>query len=403
LSNKTLITKKYQRLSTKRRINMSAFYHGVQVIELDGGTRPIRTVRSSVIGIIGTAPNCDAQAFPLNKPVLIAGSRKEAAKLGTEGTLPDAIDGVYDQCGAMVIVIRVEDSADNAQLLSNIQGGIDDVTGERVGIQALLDCQSNLGLTPRILIAPTFTNEVGIVQEMLAIANRLKAIIIGEAPSTTDAAAIEYQKNFGSARVYVVDPRVMVLKDGVHVAQASSARVAGLIARIDNDYGWHYSPSNHEIFGITGTERAIDYEYNGECRANYLNENKIGTIINQNGFRLWGNLTCSSDPKWQFLSVRRTADMLNESLLQAHQWAVDKGITKTLISDVVMSVNDYLRTLVAQGKIMGGKCWVDEDQNSNNEVAGGHVTFEFDFTPVYPAQHITFRSQLTNDYIEEIF
>lgn len=32
---------------------MSEFLHGVEIIELDNGTRPIKTVKSSVIGLVG--------------------------------------------------------------------------------------------------------------------------------------------------------------------------------------------------------------------------------------------------------------------------------------------------------------------------------------------------------------
>jgi hypothetical protein len=31
------------------------------------------------------------------------------------------------------------------------------------------------------------------------------------------------------------------------------------------------------------------------------------------------------------------------------------------------------------------------------------VFFNFDFAPPYPAEHITFRSELNNDYLTEIF
>ena len=54
---------------------MSAFLHGVEVVEIDSGARPIQTVRSSVVGLVGTAPEAEAASFPLNTPVLIAGSR----------------------------------------------------------------------------------------------------------------------------------------------------------------------------------------------------------------------------------------------------------------------------------------------------------------------------------------
>ncbi|MCF6777401.1 phage tail sheath subtilisin-like domain-containing protein [Thiotrichales bacterium 19X7-9] len=381
---------------------MSGFFHGVEVVELDSGSRPIQTVRSSVIGLVGTADEADSDQFPINEPVMIV-NRTEAAKLGTKGTLPDAIDLIFDQVGAIIVVIRVEASEDAATQLANIQGGVDTETEQRTGVHALLDAESKLGVKPRLLTVPSFTTETGIVAELLGIAEILTAIIIAEAPSTTDAAAKTYAGNFGSPRVYVIDPQVEVLKGGVKALLPSSPAIAGLIAKIDNDYGWHYSPSNHELNGITGTARAIEYSLQDNSRANLLNEQNVNVLIRQNGWRLWGNRTTSSDPKWQFLCVRRTADMLNESLVVAHQWAVDRGITKTFTEDITMSVNDYLRTLTAQGRILGGSCWVDESVNTNNEIKSGHITFDFDFTPVYPAERITFRSRLTDDYIQEIF
>ncbi|MCL6417925.1 phage tail protein, partial [Aestuariirhabdus sp. Z084] len=77
------------------------FLHGVEVVEIDSGPRPIKTVRSSVIGLIGTAPDADEDRFPYHTPILIAGKRSEAAGLGRTGTLPAAIDDIFDQTGAM--------------------------------------------------------------------------------------------------------------------------------------------------------------------------------------------------------------------------------------------------------------------------------------------------------------
>ena len=42
---------------------MDSFLHGVEVIEIDTGPRPIQTVRSAVIGLIGTAPRADVEAI----------------------------------------------------------------------------------------------------------------------------------------------------------------------------------------------------------------------------------------------------------------------------------------------------------------------------------------------------
>ncbi len=502
------------------------FLHGVEVVEIDDGPRAISTVRSSVIGIVGTAPNAQAEvksalstgvvsgnwalawastltgvlgdevsvflkdpkannatlavtasgtaitvslatgvsgaitstaaqvktaveahaaanalvtitntgastgasavtassrplylsgglddAFPLNTPVLIAGSRAEAAKLGTTGTLPNALDLIMDQAGAVVVVVRVaqaNNSDTDAGTITNVIGGVDGVTGAYKGVQSFLSSESLLGVTPRILIAPGFTHQRTsgsnpVVAEMLGIANRLRAVIIADGPSTTDAAAITYRGDWGSKRVYVVDPFVKVFRDGQYVHEPASSVVAGLIAKSDNERGFWWSPSNQEMSGIVGTQRSIDFVLGDpNCRANLLNEQEVATIIRKDGFRLWGNRTCSSDQKWAFLSVVRTADMLNESILQAHMWAVDRNITRTYLEDVTAGVNAYLARLKAQGAILGGECKPNPDLNTPANIADGKVFFDVRFTPPFPAEHVTFRSILTNEYITEV-
>ena len=499
------------------------FLHGVEVLEIDTGPRPIRTVRSGVIGIVGTAPNsaaataatltlgrvadnnallltapaglagnqvsinlvdpaansaalavavsgnaitvtlatsvagaitstagdiitaiagdADAAAlvtasnvtgsdgtgvvratgvsrflaggadepFPLNTPKLVAGSRGEAAALGTAGTLGNALDGIFDQIGAAVVVVRVAEGADEAATIANVIGGVNATTGQLEGVHALLGAESAVGVAPRILIAPGFTHQRdgganAVVAELAGIAERMRAVIIADGPNTTDEAALAYRDDWGSDRIYVVDPWVKVFRDGVTVSEPASARVAGVIARTDNDLGFWWSPSNKLVNGITGTSRDIDFKLGDvNSRANILNENEVTTIIRQDGFRLWGNRTTSADPKWAFLSVRRTADIIAESLQQAHLWAVDRNITKTYVEDVTEGVNAYLRSLVNRGAILGGTCWPDPDLNSPANIAAGKVYFNFDFTPPYPAEHITFRSQLVNTYISEVF
>lgn len=468
------------------------FLHGVEVIEIDDGPRPVRTVRSSVIGIVGTAPDADALAFPLNTPVLIAGSRGEAAKLDISeeqsraGTLPNAVDLILDQIGAVIVVIRVAEETTGPETIANILGGVDGSTGEYEGVHALLGAKSKLGVQPRILLAPGFTSErpqgvsghgtitggsggangifplaftggtgsgaagtftvsngaltaitisksgrytvaptfsfaasagltgaastatLGVVAnpvvaELVGIAERLKAVIIADGPDSNDSAAIQYANDFGSRRVYVVDPGVKVARGANIVVEPASPAVAGLIAKIDNDRGFWWSPSNQNINGIVGTTRPIDFALgDASSRANLLNEQNVATIINEDGYRLWGNRTLSSDPKFAFLSVVRTADIINDSILAAHLWAVDRNITKTYIDDVEESVNAYIRGLVAMGALLGGKCYADPDLNTPASIAEGKVWFNVDFTPPYPAEHIIFRSRITNDYLEDI-
>ena len=197
------------------------FLHGVEVIEIDDGARPIQTVKSSVIGLVGTAPK-----GPVNTPTLILGSRSEAVKIFGDNqnySIPKALDGIFDQTGAMAVVINVADPANSAHLtsgvldptkitLGDIVGGVDSETGKYKGVAALLAAQSEVGVQPRILIAPGFTHQTPldeddepvanpVVSELLGIAESLRAVIIADCPNTNDTDAVNYREDWGSARI----------------------------------------------------------------------------------------------------------------------------------------------------------------------------------------------------------
>ena len=252
------------------------FLHGVEVIEINDGARPIKTVKSSVIGLVGTAPQ-----GPVNTPTLILGSRAKAVEIfGNDQnfTIPAALDAIFDQAGAMIVVINVADPANPDHLtsgvldpaniaLSDVIGGIDGVTGEYKGVQALLAANTEVHVTPRILIAPGFTHDTPgdlanpVVAELLGIAESLRAVIIADLPNTNETDAINYAGDFGSARVFVVYPWVKVYDvatDSIK-EEPSSARVAGLIVKSDNDRGFWWSPSNLVINGIVGISKPIDF------------------------------------------------------------------------------------------------------------------------------------------------
>ena len=389
------------------------FLHGVEVLELTQGIRPIQTVRSAVIGLIGTAPDATASDFPLNEPVLISGSRTKTALLGSTGTLPGAMAGIFAQIGATVVVVRVAEGADEAASLANVAG--DPTT--KTGVYAFLKSESVLGLSPKILCAPGFTHQctltagsevanttiaamVSIASGTTGVGDRLRAIVIADGPNTTQADAQLYADLHVSDRIYVVDPNVKV---SASVTSPASAYVAGVIAKSDAERGFWYSPSNRIIQGIVGTSRAIGFFLGDESsEANILNENDVATIVRENGFRLWGNHSTTTDAQFQFISTRRIIDMVNESVMRAHLWAVDRCITRTYLQDVSESVAAYLRSLETRGAILGSRVYVDPDANSVTDVSNGQVTIDFEITPTYPAERVRFRSILSNGFLQNV-
>ncbi len=387
---------------------MPSFLHGVAVAEINQGIKKVKTSSSSVIGVIGTAPEA-TEDFPLNTPVLIAGSYTEAAKLGTAGTLPAALEGILAQTGAMVVVVRIAEGVASGEgndaitaaeaTINNVIGSVS-ADGTYNGVYSFLASKSILGVTPRILCAPGFSVKE-VVTELNIIAGRLRAIVVADCPANaTNENLIRFVSDCASERIYAVYPQVLNTKNE---AVPASPYIAGVIARTDNDDGFWVSPSNKAINGIIGLSKPIDFALgDASCRANYLNEQNITTIINQNGYKLWGNRSTAGEGAYQFLCVRRTADVISDSILQSHLWAVDRNVVKNYLTDVTESVNAFLAALKSQGAILAGKCMANRELNTAANITDGKVYFDFEFTPAYPAEQVTFRAYLSEDNIESI-
>ncbi len=186
------------------------FLHGVEVVQIDDGLRSISTVKSSIIGLVGTAPDATAADYPLDTPVLITGPR-QAAKLGVSGTLKDAYMAAYAQGVNVMVVVRVDDGADAATTLASVVGD----STEGTGVWALLAAGNITGQVPRILAAPGFTSNTDATvspatSALISVAERLRAIVVADGPNTTEAAAIADAAKYGSDRLYIVDPAVQV-------------------------------------------------------------------------------------------------------------------------------------------------------------------------------------------------
>lgn len=115
----------------------------------------------SVIAIVGTAENADADDFPLDTPVLLYTSdTAKRAALGAVGTIVDALAGISAQLAngvgaARCIVVRVAHNASAATVVAALVGN----EANRTGIWALLEAPEDLGVTPRIVIVPGYTSQ----------------------------------------------------------------------------------------------------------------------------------------------------------------------------------------------------------------------------------------------------
>lgn len=405
----------------------ASFLHGVETIEITKGARTISTVKTAVVGIVGTAPieDVEDEYKTINTPTLILNEVEAVKYFGNHKagyTIPQALESIFDQGAGIAIVINVYDPDKHESVsdvkISDINGGIDAITGKRTGMKAFEDCYSLFGYYPKTIIAPVFCEESAVVTDLNTICNKIRAIGIVDAPVGASVQDVikgrgpEGTINFNtsSERIVLCYPHLKVYdaeSDSIKL-QPYSQRLAGVIAAKDVEKGYHWSPSNTEIQGIVGVERQLTSMINDPTsEVNALNEAGVVTVFNSygSGFRTWGNRSAaypSSTLCTNFINVRRTADILHESVEYSMLQFIDCPIDNGLIDSICETVNQFIRTLIGRGALIDGKCTFNPDKNPATEIANGHLTFDIEFMPPTPAERITFESFINIELLKSL-
>jgi len=413
------------------------YLHGVETIEILQGPVPIREVKSAVVFLVGTAPvhltvptgmsADDWYNQVVNQPILVL-SKDDAVKYfgnpTPHYTIPAALNAIFDHGGTTCIVVNVFDprihntngTPDPTTVkASDIIGGIDATTGKRTGLEIIDELYSRFGFTAKLILAPVFCESPSVATAMISKAETKRALALIDAAvgmtvqQVINARGTGGQLNTSSYRAVICYPHVKIYDTATNSERLEplSQRLAGVIAKVDHEKGYWFSPSNNEILGITGIERPITASVNDpNTEANLLNENGILTVFNSfgTGYRVWGNRTAAwptyTDPK-NFINVRRTADIIAESIEYATLQFLDKPIT-VAIDGVLSMVNAFIRTMIGRGALVDGKCYFLKDKNPSDQLALGHLTFTYEIMPPTPAERITFEQVINIDLLKKL-
>lgn len=379
------------------------YHHGVRVVEINEGTRPIRTISTAVVGMVCTAEDADVAAFPLNKPVLLTDVLTASGKAGTQGTLAKSLDAIADNASPFTVVVRVAEGADEAETTTNIIGTVT-AGGQYTGLKALLAAKAQLGVTPRIIGVPGL-DSLPVATELVSVAQQLRAMAYASCwDCETKEDAVTYRENFSARELMLIWPDFLSWDTVASATTEASAvaRALGLRAKIDQQTGWHKTLSNVGVNGVTGISRDVYWDLqNPATDAGYLNAADITTLVRADGFRFWGSRTCSDDPLFAFESATRTAQVLADTIAEAHMWAVDKPMHPSLIRDILEGINAKFREMKAGGYIIDANAWYDEAANSATTLKNGQLFIDYDYTPVPPLEDLTLRQRITDRYLAD--
>lgn len=180
------------------------------------------------------------------------------------------------------------------------------------------------------------------------------------------------------------------------LALPPSGYVAGLYARTDARRGVWKAPAGTEanLGGAVGlVKETSDAE---QDTLNPLGVNVIRSFPAA-GLVVWGARAVSSDPEWKYVSVRRTAIYLEQSIYNGIQWAVFEPNDEDLWSSLRLNINAFMmlqfRNGAFQGKSAGDAFFVrcDDKTTTQADIDAGVVNILVGFAPLKPAEFVVLK------------
>jgi uncharacterized protein len=175
----------------------------------------------------------------------------------------------------------------------------------------------------------------------------------------------------------------------------AAGHVAGVYARIDNQFGVGRPPANAAF--EFATDVADDVTDLDQQNLNPFGINAIRSFPGR-GIRVWGarSLARDTDSDWQFIHVRRLMSMIEKSVEVSTRWAVFEPNDFALRRTLVHSLSVFLESIWQTGALQGArpsdgfyvKC--DETNNPPAVVDAGQLICEVGVAVAAPMEFLVF-------------
>lgn len=342
---------------------------------------PIARVPTDTAGFVGMA----AQG-PLDRAVLVNSYTEFVTVFGasTAGLanpyLAPSVAGFFANGGVRCAVVRVGTAADPAFI------GFDGGPGNRTGLQALLD-----------------TDEVSIVAIPGAATPAVQAALVAHCENARDrmaildpAAATDNLSDIlaqraslggddGLAALYF--PWLEAAPTGTTLTLPPSGFVAGAFSA---------TAANDSPVGVIATATGVSYPVT-TLEQEQLNPLGINAIRNLSGIRIWGARTLATNAQWTYVSVRRMALCIEESIQEGTAWCLAEPNEPSTWFAVTSELEVFLHSLFLAGWFQGTtpseayffRC--DATTMSALDITEGRTIMLAGFAPLAPAEFLILR------------
>lgn len=206
-----------------------------------------------------------------------------------------------------------------------------------------------------------------------------------------------------NAAVYF--PRILApdpLQENRLASFGPSGAIAGVIARTDATRGVWKAPAGTEatLIGVPQLAAKLTDSENGQLNPLGLNCLRSFLVI---GNIVWGARTRRGADaladQWKYLSIRRTAYFIEETLYRNTQWVVFEPNDEPLWAQIRLNIGAFMQGLFQQRAFQGNtpaqaylvKC--DRETNPQRDIDKGVVNIVVGFAPLKPAEFVLIKLQ----------
>lgn len=361
----------FQRLGQARLYGdllMTAPAFGMQFFRPNTEPAPVLGADFSKILVIETSADASNTEFPIDDPKRISSSDPDAVEALGSGLLADAVKGINDQLnslnrGADVTIWRVQEGVNPAATAAAIAAAVN----------ALAEIPSAVKATPRIVVAgrtsfrPDANTASPVLTALEANLGKILAIAPVDVSDISALKAIEDREFLTSERIMPIGVAARVYEDENVVTRPMSPRIAGLIARIDNENrGLPFKPfANQPIYGLAGLSRDIRFNLlDGSTEGQQMlaanvaivdqGETGIDGAIADGGFVFIGLDNAQTSTLWeQIHQVRGTDYIVTQFIGITRQFLGKNTIDVPMAEAWINSFAYALRDHKVDGNILG--------------------------------------------------
>ncbi len=333
----------------------------------------IAAAPTSVAAVVGALPGAAGR-----EPFLATSAEEfERATGNAEGETADAVRLFFENGGTHAWVV-----------------GLDEWRPRR-SLDLLTDLNFNLLVVPATARLGRATS---LAVDAALLAERCRAFYLVDPPADrTVATVVGWARSFGGGRnAAVYFPRLRVRGPAGEREVAAAGAVAGVIARVDRERGvWKASGERESLRGVVGP--ALDVPEDALAALADAGVNAIRRPVSGPARVSSGRTRAESDNDWKYVSVRRLALFVEESVEQGTRWTVFEPNDERLWAQVRAAVRTFLRGLLRQGAFPTSRAAdafvvrCDRTTTTQDDIDSGRLVVDVGVAPLRPAEFVIVR------------